>query len=237
MVPEDVVEDDVVDGAATKRVVRRPEVAGERRRRPLVGEGFEVEVVVADRLEEGDARLLYRRFVERVQLEPVEHDVAAGHPERGAVAEGLEGLPDVRDRLLRERFHLRLVARLRVGEGEEGVVLVRGLQRREREADVHLAARARLDRPVDVRRARLVLGGSRSRKAPRGTRTAAACSIRARSRPRRPSPPRRARPSRRRRRGPAPPPRRGPGSAPARQDRAAAGETSGPSRQARETAC
>jgi len=154
--PEDIVEHDVVDGAALEGVVRRAEMVAKRARRSGVRRAVEVEVVVADDLEKGQAHPLHGPLVLGVQLQVIEHDVSAAHPEERSVERPCR-LLHVGHGLLMEALDLQHVLGLRIGEHEEGVLLVASIEWLQLELHVGLALIVRLDRPVEACRAGLVL--------------------------------------------------------------------------------
>ena len=155
-VPEHVVQHDVVHLAAVEGVVVGTEVAAERLDGPVVGRA-EVEVVVADDLEEGHAHPLDAPLVLGVQGQVVEHDVPATHAEEPAVGQRGGGRLDVGHGLLVEEPHFVGVLGLGIRQDQESVALIGSIEFREVEAGGHLPRIVRSDRTVERGRAGWVL--------------------------------------------------------------------------------
>ena len=96
VVPEDIVEHDVVHRTPVEGIVGRPE--------------------------EGNAHARDGAFVLGVEVEAVIHDVAATDAEGGGVAERLDGGLHVGDRLVVKQAHVSAILRLGITQNEEGVV-------------------------------------------------------------------------------------------------------------------
>ena len=155
-VPEGVVQDDVVHGAAVERVVPRAVVVLERPRRGLLELLDAVVVVVAGRLEARHAEALHRTLPLRVELEVVVHHIAQGDADRLDLPEGAPGFDEVGDGLGVEVRGLVGGLNLHVAEHEDGVPGVAVRERLEVEADRGLAPPVGGDRRGDPRR--LVVG-------------------------------------------------------------------------------
>jgi hypothetical protein len=96
----------------------------ERLRRPLVGRSVEVEIVIADDLEERDSHPLHTALVLGEQRQVVVHDVAARDPDHRTLAHVGNCIPDVGHRLLVEPAHLLRILSLDIGEQQDGVPLI-----------------------------------------------------------------------------------------------------------------
>ena len=101
--------------------------------------------MVADHLREGDAESLHRPLIVGVHRQVIVHDVAIGHAEEQRVAEPANRLAHIGNGLGVKELHLLGVAGLRIGEYQEGVLLVGIPERHQVEACRHLAVRCRTD--------------------------------------------------------------------------------------------
>jgi hypothetical protein len=127
-------------------------------RRARIARRVEVEVVVAHHLHERNVHLPDRRLVAGKERQVVEHEVAPADAEDRPVAEALHGLPHVRHGLRLKLLHFRLGLGLRVGQEEEGVLLVVAVERGKPERRLRCAAARRVEGPVEARCAGVVRG-------------------------------------------------------------------------------
>ena len=155
-VPEHVVQHDVMDLTSVEGIVVGTEMAAEGAHRTVVGRS-EIQVVVADDLEEGHAHVAHAPLVLGVQGQVVEHDVSATHAEKPAAGQRGGGLLHVRDRLRVEEVHFVGILGLGVGEDQESVAIIRSVQGSEIEARGHLTRVVRHDRLVERGRAAWIL--------------------------------------------------------------------------------